>query len=199
MGSKVKRQKRIDNQKSRRKLLIIIGCLGALAIANVVFYFWNDLFFGGSTASRAQAEEGNLPVNVGIVDWKEIDDPSKDGWDTEVVSGKIDKIFKKLSDYLNDPTKIDLVQLEEVIDKNFSCGTLLPTIRQTVFKDSVLTVERATSSDIVSHSQNNSQYTGAHGFAEALKAVNTLVDGAHDIHSKFKLYRITPESNLDES
>lgn len=166
-------------------VLIIIGIVAG------TLYFWRYDSAVKATQTRTIAQEGKLPANLDRYAWKSIDDPSKDGWDTEVVSGKVDKQLKKFSEWVTKPNEINAGQVESVLTSTFSCGPLIPAQREKVFDDHVLSVERAIGLDKGPNNQKDS-YQGASGLAQALAALETPLRNATDIHSKFKLYRIVP-------
>lgn len=181
-------QNRVVKGTARKTPWVIVVGLIVVVGAGLAFYYWQNNASLATYSSTDLKEEGKLPVNMGAT-WKEIDDPAKDGWDSEVFSGKAEKILKQLGELISNPAKIDASQFESIVDAGFSCGSLLPEKRQTVFKDDVLEIERA---NLPKSGTEKAPYTGTKGASEAFQALTALVKGAKDIHSKFKLFRVAP-------
>lgn len=187
MGSrrKARRQPRVTFD---RRTLILFGCLIALGLGSILFQFWNVLVPSTSSELRPLADIGNLPATMNT-SWNEIDNPAKDGWDSEVVSATTDKVLKKFGEMLIDPARLSASALNEYVSPQFRGDELVPTQRKTVFQDGVIQVERAVSLN------NAGSHHGVQGLVEAFRSLHALVSGARDIHHKFKLFRISPGTN----
>jgi hypothetical protein len=173
---------------AKRNIIWIIVCLFVVAGAGIAIYYWQETHSFAISGNNQLKDEGNLPVNMGAT-WKEIDDPSKDGWDSEVFSGKAEKLLKQLGEIVNNPTRIEQGQFESIADAGFSCAALLPEKRQTVFKDGVLEVERA---DLSGGDAEKATFSGVKGITEAFRSLTAVIKDAKGIHSKFKLFRVAP-------
>jgi hypothetical protein len=157
-------------------VVLVLGVVGYLA--------WSQL----TQSVAAKADTGQLPASMGP-SWKELDDPAKDGWDTEVVSSKADKVLQQLYKMLTSGKAIVASELEALVSPTIMCVQLLPTQRKTSFQDAIIQVERSSATALT---DAPSSHHGVSGFAEALQQLASLVQGASDIHAKFKLFRITP-------
>jgi hypothetical protein len=185
-GCRMAKNRNVKAGSTNIPWLAIIALLLVFAIGAAFYFYYGEKT--DSNGMRALQEEGKLPISMGA-SWREIDDPSKDGWDTEVFSGKADKVLKQLGELLTTPAKMEASQFESLIDPAFSCGLLLPDKLQTVFKDGVIQVERAKLDDAA---KNDGIYSGAKGITEAFGSLASLVKGGKEIHSKFKLFRVAP-------
>lgn len=155
-------------------------CLLAIA----VYQGWQHL----NNIPVAKTDTGQLPASMGK-SWKELDDPARDGWDTEVVSSQVDKVLTQLSIVLTSGKPIEAVQLEGLIAPAFSCVSLLPSQRKTCFKDDTFHIERTSAEALV---DSPGTHYGAKGFTQALQHLASLVAGAREVHAKIKLFRIIP-------
>jgi hypothetical protein len=172
------------------KLLLILA-ISMFAVA--AFWGWGRMPWHSVARLTATAQVGQLPASQGL-SWKELDDPAKDGWDSEVFSGKADQVLKELAAILIEPASLEPRRLEALVDRSFSCGSLVPNALQTVFQDAVLQVQRG-SSNGVALSASQTEFAGPAGLAQALRALTAPVQGARDLHGKLKLFRV---ASLDD-
>ncbi len=82
-------------------------------------------------------KESLVPVNQGR-SWKQIDDPSKDGWDTEVFANQAKKQLHVLGGMLSDH---DVKELPKLVTEGFTSEPLLPANLTTVIDDQYLKIE----------------------------------------------------------
>jgi len=128
--------------------------------------------------------------------WQEIDDPSKDGWDTEVFNGKAMKQLKTLGKLLTHAGDIDGGAVEDILAEDFVCGALRPAGAVTVLDDQHLKVDRAPSelADRDYREQptlaSNRHFQGSGGFVEVLRAAVEPFKGATDLRFKAKVFRV---------
>ena len=131
-----------------------------------------------------------LPVSLGRSS-SEMDNPSKDGWDTELFHQKAKKQLKKLGALIADRTLIDArAHSATLATLDFSCGPLQPVKLRTVFRDQALQVERAEIDAESIKRQLPGRYHGAQGLAAAAAALSAPFRGASDVRFEFKLFRI---------
>ena len=71
-----------------------------------------------------------------------LDDPARDGWNTEVLSGEAGKQLKVFAGLLSQPDPIAAAQLEGLTAPGFACRSLRPVTLETVFRDGAITVRR---------------------------------------------------------
>jgi hypothetical protein len=175
-----------------RGAVIAIVLLGAFGGALYWMYRENEATKTAAGKQRAVVSEGKLPAKMGA-SWKEMDDPTKDGWDTEVTASAADKVLKQFGKYLTDPEHLEASKLDKYLGESFACGHLIPESRTTVFQDDVFRIERARQEKAIAVTTPE-VHRGAHGLANALRALTAPLQGARDIHTKFKLFRIVPNT-----
>ena len=131
-----------------------------------------------------------LPVDFGR-SWQEMDNPSNDGWDTELFSQKAKKQLEKLGELIAQRAQIDArAHAATLAAQDFSCGPLRPEKLRVVLRDEALRVERAEIDTDSIEQQLPGPYRGAQGLAEALRALSAPFRGASDVQFEFKLFRI---------
>ena len=134
--------------------------------------------------------------------WQEMDDPNKDGWDTEVFNGKAMKQLKALGKLLTHPADIDAVALDELVADTFACGPLRPAGVATVLDDQQLKVDRTPAAlaeqDFRERptSDLDRQFQGSAGLVEALRAAAEPFKSATGVRFKAKVFRV--DANADE-
>lgn len=134
--------------------------------------------------------------------WQEMDDPSKDGWDTEVFNGKAMTQLKTLGKLLTHPGDLDSAAVEELLAGDFACGPLRPADVVTVLDDQHLMVERSSTAPADRNfrerptSASERQFQGAAGFAEALRAAVEPFRNATGVRFKAKVFRIDATADV---
>ncbi len=189
--------------KPRRTLILGLLVVSLVAVIAVAFYGMRYLPNGGNSSEQPVSTEpilldpiGNaahIPTTGGS-SWKEIDDPSKDGWDTEVFAGKATKQLKTLGKLLAHPRDIDAAAIEKLITNDFACGPLRPDNLVTALDDQHLKIDRASVS-AADQTSDELPLVGTDAFAEALRAVADPFSTASDVRFKVKLFRVSPASN----
>lgn len=71
-----------------------------------------------------------------------LDDPARDGWNTEVLSGEAGKQLKVFAALLSQSDPIAAAHLEGLTAPGFACRSLRPARLETVFRDGAITVRR---------------------------------------------------------
>lgn len=131
----------------------------------------------------ATAVDAELPTQVKF-EWDKLDDPSKDGWPTEVFNQKAGKVLKELAQLISDqPVSQDA--LKQIVSSDFRCGRLRPDSLNEVLSQSGLRVERASEP-----SSSSEQFLAHGGLKAALTQLMEPLQGATDLRCKFKLFRI---------
>ena len=74
-----------------------------------------------------------------------LDDPSSDGWETEVFSAAAGKQLKHLCELLDDPSPITEEKLLPIVTKQVTTESLRPEHLETVFQDALFKVQRLAS------------------------------------------------------
>src|SRR5262249_42741323 len=136
---------------------------------------------------------GVIPANMGD-SWKKIDNAVTDGWDTEVTSSAADKVLKQLGQLLTEPEHLDANKLGKYVADQFSCGPLIPESRVVAFQDDVFRIERAKIEKKIAINASE-PFQGVKGLLQALRDLTAPLEGSHDIHTKFKLFRIIPTAS----
>ncbi len=115
----------------------------------------------------------------------ELDDPRRDGWDTEVLSDAVGRQLGRLARMLQDPAGSSPADLSEWVAPDFRCGSLRPDPRQTEYSDSALTVLRAAGG-------GPDAFHGPAGLIDAVKRLQEAFPGAKSVYAKFKIVGVTP-------
>lgn len=121
--------------------------------------------------------------------WKNIDDPARDGWDTEVFNNQAGIQLKKLGKMIQHPETANKY-VSEIIDPNFSSKSLRPSLLITVFDDKAFTVKRPGHLDTTPLI-----HEGINGFEEILQSITQPFHHATDLRFKFKIYRVARKDN----
>ena len=158
------------------------------------------------SADDASEKEARVPVNQGR-SWKEIDDPSKDGWDTEVLANQAKKQLEVLGGMLADLDRIDVKNVSKLVADDFACKPLRPNELTTVIDDAYLKIERAASAaplaDLGESAPGETEiaglkHRGADGLAEAMRVAFAPFENVVDLHFKGKVFKVlkTPDGVL---
>ena len=113
------------------------------------------------------------------------DDPAVDGWESEVVSGRIEAQLTHIADWLADPSQVPTARLQAVADAGFQGGALRPKAVSRVFEGEPFRVERA--SEVRSDA---ARYRTDKGFVDAMRSLRQPYDGARGVRAKFKIFHI---------
>ena len=124
--------------------------------------------------------------------WESIDDPSRDGWETEVLTTKVTDIFKSLKKILNSDKALDVQSLSGLADAKLSVRPLRPTELKTTYKDDSLHIQRATKDLEASSIPAKS---GIKQFAEQLNSMVGQFAAREQIRAKIKVFRVVPDDD----
>ncbi len=147
------------------------------------------------SADDTSGKEARVPDNQGR-SWKEIDDPSKDGWDTEVLGNQAKKQLKLLGGLLAD---LDVKNVSKLVADDFACEPLRPAELTTVIDDEYLKIERAASAvplpDLVKPAPGEAgmaglKHRGADGLVQAMRLAFAPFKNAADLHFKGKVFKV---------
>jgi len=114
----------------------------------------------------AAAKDAAVPVARGP-SWQETDDPSRDGWDTEVFSARAEKQLKVLLHALEGPGVAGAGPLAGLLAEGFSSEPLAPAALRSVFESGALRVRRNEGAG----ARGDPPLLGASGLAQALRDV----------------------------
>jgi len=171
------------------------GLLIALLIIVIVAIFYgvknsqNTEESPDSPATQSRQGEARVPT-IQAASWDEIDDPSKDGWDTEVFANEASKQLKSLGKLLARPDKIDDDSVGKLIIDDFTCEPLRPKNLETIRDDQLLKIGRLRNA-ATDRNSNQLPLRGAGDLAEALRAVAEPLTGATGVRFKAKVFNVT--------
>jgi VCBS repeat protein len=117
--------------------------------------------------------------------WNEIDDPARDGWDSEVFAAKVGDRLKAVAKRILDP---DGPAPPELAAADFASGSLRPERLERALEDGVLLVERARPGGAASGPER--AHRGPGGFGEALRALALPFRGAAEARCEFKVFGV---------
>ena len=116
---------------------------------------------------------------------RDLDDPSRDGWDTEVFSGKalkqLDRLVQRV--WLSKP-----FDAKAILAADAKCSPLRPNKTRVFFADGQLKSETGVNDGETAESTTN--------VTDALAQLKPAVDGIKLIRHKFKIVRVEPEGNV---
>ncbi len=163
-----------------------------ITLSHLIDYFFpsaSEDFRPGATTARS----ATIPLTTSS--WQELDDPLKDGWDTEAFSLKAKKQLTTLGKLITHPEIIDAARVEPLAVETFSCGPLKPNILRTVFRDRGLRVERLETAPESSNPESHT-HVGIEGLAEALRSLSAPFRDASDARVEFKVFRVKTSPEL---
>ena len=108
------------------------------------------------------AKESDPTTNI-TASWQRIDDPSTDGWDTEVLSELASEVCGQIGAALVADDPLTTEQAAVWVAADFTCTALLPAL-ETVYQDKEFQVERLQSPDL----PDGTTHVGAAGLRDAL-------------------------------
>ncbi len=110
-------------------------------------------------------------------------------WETETFSAAALAQLQALGALIEQPDGVAMEQLADLATPDFSCGTLRPADRESVFTDAAVEVSR-----MRSHAPAAGIHEGIAGLKLALQELTAPITGGSDIHVKFKIYRVELQS-----
>ena len=127
--------------------------------------------------------------------WKVVDDPSKDGWDTEVFTNKAMKQLQVVGQLLTNSGEFDTAAVANLISDDFRCGALLPDHVTTVFDNQHLKIDRLPSPTgpipLGKPSRDSVMpYQELSGLVQVMRGVTDSLSNAADLRFKFKVFRV---------
>ena len=138
-------------------------------------------------------ESGLALLRKGSPSWfTDRDDPSSDGWDSEVFSQRATAQLKDIAKLMSQPSPIDLAGVEKLAAADFSCAPLRPPGLEIVFRDKSLTVSRAPDGIPSNPNSTADVSNGEEVLAESLRTLLQPLRDAGDVRAKFKLFLVTP-------
>lgn len=158
------------------------------------------------SADDTSGKEARVPDNQGR-SWKEIDDPSKDGWDTEVLGNQAKKQLEVLGGMLADFDGVDVKKVSKLAADDFACEPLRPAELTTVIDDEYLKIVRTASAapipDLGKPAPGEAgmaglKHRGADGLVQAMRVAFAPFGDVVDLHFKGKVFKVlnTPDGFL---
>ena len=124
--------------------------------------------------------------------WQQFDDPSRDGWSSEVFAEAASKKLERLGKWIENPQTIALEGLEEIALPQFRCKPLLPATKKIVFDSPYLQVERSSAE---TEESKQRAFEGPTGLGDAIRQLASRFAGATDIRTKFKIFKVLPQGD----
>ncbi len=153
---------------------------------------------GGPPANPAPQADGsdrNATDRIAsrlILPAEQIDDPSKDGWDTEVFAEHAKAQLDRLAKTIPDPAARAGLDLSRLATPSFHTAGLRPEPLQTAYTDAFAVVRRSVGPSEFPAQPDLDPLRGPEGLREALARQGQIVAGASSIRHKFKIYRVVP-------
>lgn len=88
-------------------------------------------------------QEGMVAVQTRSDDWRQLDDPAKDGWESEVLSAALKKSLEKVASLLG-AEEFESSGLGKIAQAQAASTALVPTMLETVYEKDGLRVRRGT-------------------------------------------------------
>lgn len=127
------------------------------------------------------------------------DDPSADGWDTELFHNRAKLQLELLAELMTLAEQKETKPLAGLLATDFGCEALVPEQLQLAFEDQVLRVERGVfpadtdrTLELAPVQASALPLQGSNGFQQAVEQWHSAIQGAHDLHMKFKVFRVLP-------
>lgn len=193
-----------DDKKNIARLIFTLGVIAAaVLISRFLPRHWTANGWGNSAQASTHAGPNAKIANDNATfelkrstSWHEMDDPSNDGWHTEVFSAAAKKQLNHLVElFLSsdrpDPKDIQLLAVPQV-----SCWPFHPDQLDTVFEDRSLQIKRAKSNMEAIRQRQPGPHTGYGGLARAMdQLVQPFLDSRHR-HFEIKVIDVQLAENM---
>jgi len=146
--------------------------------------------FGGSGASAAGSVD--MPYQVPAppeLPMEQLDDPTADGWPTEVLAEQAKEQLKSLGKLILHPDKIDAGALRKFVADDVSFHPLEPENPEAVYTDSAFRITR------MPHHKTAVQHQDATEFEAAMRELGAPLTGANDLRFEPKVFRVRQEAD----
>ena len=119
--------------------------------------------------------------------WQAIDNPNRDGWETEAIAAAALKKLKVIGQFIEQMNSTSPMGLSDLVASDFECTALFPDELLTVYQDPVFEVQRnATGDDQKPHFI----FKGLDGLQHAIKDLCKSFSAADETRTKFKIFRV---------
>ena len=145
-------------------------------------------------------QDAIVPLTEGL-SWKEIDDPTEDGWETEAMADSAKKQLELLGNLLAHPSGIDADDVENLITGDFACGPLQPDSTVTALDDPHFKIERASlgplprTPSMYLPKDTDLRYRGADGLTRAMQTAAGRFTEATNVRFEVKVFHVVPGKN----
>lgn len=168
-----------------------------LLIIAFALYGWYSVSLPRDASDQ---QDARVPINQGPT-WNEIDDPTKDGWDTEALASQVKKQLELLGKFLAHPEGIEADDLENLVTADFTCGPLQPASLVTTLDDLHFKIERASIDPqprrpgVPLREDTVLPYRGADGLINAMQTAASRLSDATDVRFEVKVFQVVPAEN----
>ncbi|REJ68691.1 MAG: VCBS repeat-containing protein [Planctomycetota bacterium] len=122
--------------------------------------------------------------------WEEMDDPSRDGWYTEVLAEEAGKHLKKLAGLLTKGGQNERVAIDSLLSEDVTCQPLaIAPNERLVYQDGTLHVQRTEDSGS-DRPADSDPHRGVAAVAGAISALSDRFSTTGDRRAKFKIFRV---------
>ncbi|MEO1999390.1 MAG: VCBS repeat-containing protein [Planctomycetaceae bacterium] len=179
---------------ARRRFLRVAGLVVVFSGLVAVVYFLlpaqprSAVQSEGDDSAPRLVEKGRLPIGHDRSQ-QDLDDPQRDGWDTEVLAQQAKDQLKKLAGLLRDTDNLDVAHAASFVTDDFRCAALLPTELSTAFHDSAVVVQRLVHAD--ADKSRSTTFVGASGLVQALQPLAQVFQDVEDLRVAIKVFRIS--------
>jgi len=178
--------------RSSRQRLIVGGTIAILA-AGGAWFALGGLGSGDGSDVLNRDDLVDDVVSLSSVEAPgpaDVDDPARDGWDTELFHAATKEVLAQLGDLIKDPSQADEYPegLEAVLANGFVCSALRPDPLETVFDGERIRVQRSSQSSLSSAASD--AHAGTSGLREAMAKMSDRLGFLDDRHAALKIYRV---------
>ena len=132
-------------------------------------------------------QDARVPITEGP-SWQELDDPAKDGWNTEAFAAQAKKQLEMLGDLLAHPGEVNTAKVARLVTDDFSCGLLGPDTVPIALNDPRLKIERFAAARPAGEPELT--YRGATGLVAAMQAASRPFSRATDVRMEVKIFHV---------
>ena len=136
---------------------------------------------------QSRTEESEAASISAVTALQLTDDPSRDGWDTEVFTLDAEKQLARLGEILAKPEMLDSEEhIQSLITPDFACGPLLPKKVRETFRDRSTHILRADRG----HAREDDRNRGVSGLVAALRTLLGSFADSSNIQASFKIFKV---------
>jgi len=119
--------------------------------------------------------------------WQAIDDPDRDGWETEAIASAALKKWKAIGEFIKQTNLSARADLNGIAASDFKSTQLFPDRLVPVYQDSIFEVQRNKAAKGAAVSM---PFEGKKGLQRAIENLCQSLSGAKEIRTKFKIFRV---------